>query len=909
MAELSPAMRQYYDMKRQCPDSILFFRMGDFYETFGEDAKTTSRELDIVLTSRSHGERGEKIPLAGIPYHALESYLGRLVKKGYRVAICEQVEDPKLAKGIVKREVVRIVTPGTVLEQGLLSEKSNNYIAAVLRGDEGFGAAFADISTGDFFCTQVQDDTKMLAELAKFRPVEVLLHPLLYGNEGMRGLVRRTGDGMVVQAFDEKHFDRDHAYASLTGHFGTTTLEGFGCESLPLAYRASNALLEYLQDSQKRELKELDALRTYSVSGYMVLDPTTLRNLEIIKNIRDGTDKRTLLEVLDATSSPMGARLLRRWLLQPLQKAGEINDRLDAVAELSDNQIFRSDVRELLGRLRDIERLNGRVAYGLANGRDLVALKESLRIVEGLKSTLAHADPKSPLLKKVVADADHLPDIVSLIEKAITDEPPVSLREGGIIRDGYSGELDALRGAMRDGKGWMAELERTERQRTGIKSLKVGYNHVFGYYIEVSKPNLPSVPSDYIRKQTLATGERYITPELKEKEELVLNASEKSTALEFELFTGIRLKVAAESKRVQRTSSALAILDVLAGFSETAVGGNYARPEINDGDGLLIRGGRHPVVEKYVDGGFVPNDTVMDCREDQLIMLTGPNMAGKSTYMRQVALIALMAHVGSYVPVKYASIGIVDRIFTRVGAFDDLVSGQSTFMVEMVELANILNNTTPKSLILLDEIGRGTSTFDGLSIACAVVEYLHTHSKATPKTIFATHYHQLTQLSGSMKRIKNYHLAVKEDKGAITFLRKVVPGATDRSYGIHVAQLAGVPAKIVERAGRILSQLEREKITIEYGAAGSREGKGGNRPPAYTQVVLFESGGEDTEHPVVTELKKLDVSNMTPVDALVKLHELQKKSETRRSEGTGKDKDGKEDTADTESVSTGNIDN
>ena len=887
MPELTPAMKQYFDVKKQYPDCIIFFRMGDFYETFGDDAKITSRELDIVLTSRSHGGDGERMPLAGVPYHAIESYLARLVKKGYKVAICEQVEDPKLAKGIVKREVVRVVTPGTVLEPNMLNEKANNYLAAVARDEAsgGYGIAFADLSTGEFFCTQVEDVGKLLSELARFKPAECILPPLVAGNETLLNELKRCCESCMAHSYDENKFEKDSAYQVLVKHFKTASLDGFGIENQPLATGAAGALLSYLKETQKNTLDYVSSIRTYSITDFMILDPTTLRNLEVVRNIRDGSAKGTLLEVLDSTSSAMGSRLLKKWLLQPLIGVSEINGRLDAVSELFGNAVLRSDMREFASRLNDMERLIGRVTYGLANGRDLVALKESLKLVPRVKSLLAGKPASSALLGRLETELDPLPEVVALIEKAIVDEPPVSVREGGMIKDGYRAELDSFREAMKGGRDWMAELEKNERKRTGIKSLKVGYNQVFGYYIEVSRPNLASVPQDYIRKQTLATGERFITPGLKEKEELVLTASEKSIALEYEIFNEVRQTVAEKAARIQLTANALAVLDVLSAFAEVSVSNGYSRPEVGEQNSILVREGRHPVVEKYLPGGFVPNDSLLDCTENQLIILTGPNMAGKSTYMRQVALITLMTQLGCFVPAKYASIGVVDRIFTRVGAFDDLTSGQSTFMVEMTELANILNNATPKSLILLDEIGRGTSTFDGLSIACAVVEYIHTHSKLNTKTMFATHYHQLTQLSVSLRKLKNYHIAVKEEKDTVVFLRKVVPGATDRSYGIHVARLAGVPKKIVDRAKQFLAQLEKEELTLD-----GKTGEAVKRMPRYTQVVLFDSPDHPAQHPVVSELQKLDISTMTPVDALMKLNELQKKS----SQKVTLDKDGLE---------------
>src|SRR3972149_7069711 len=827
MDRMTPAMKQFYEAKQQHRDALIFFRMGDFYETFGDDAKIMAKELEITLTSRGRDKEGEDMPLAGIPYHAVDSYLPRLIKKGYKVAICEQLEDPKNAKGGVKRGVVRVITPGTVMDSSLITDNQNY--------------------------------DRTIGEAARMRPAECILPPVLFENKKLS--LRLKALNIVLNKFESEAFESRNAREALLKHFSVMTLEGMGCEALPLAISSSGAALLYAKTTQMRDLGHIQSIRTYFENEFMVLDSITLRNLEIVQGIRG--ESTSLLKVIDATRTPMGKRLLRKMLLKPLISASEIKERLDAVDEIVKKTLLRYDLRSQLSKVRDIERLTGRMVYGNSNARDLVALKQSLAAVPEIAKSLKESDIRSQhLLNQRPGD---FTDITALLEKAIVDDPPLSLREGGIIKGGYNEKLDELKKLSLHGRDWIAEMQQKERERTGIKSLKIGYNSVFGYYIEVTKANLSQVPSDYIRKQTTAGGERFYTPELKEKEMMIVSADEKRTALEFELFTEINSIIAARSKELQVTAEALGETDGIANLAEVAVNNRYVRPEVNESGSILIRDGRHPVVERTLSG-FVPNDTHMDCQGNQFLLITGPNMAGKSTYMRQNALIVIMAQLGSFVPASYASVGIVDRIFTRVGAFDDLASGQSTFMIEMVELANILNNATPKSLILLDEIGRGTSTYDGYSIAKAVVEFIHNKDRVGVRSLFATHYHQLTAIEGALRRVKNYHIAVKEEGHDLVFLRKIIPGATDRSYGIHVARLAGVPARVTQRAKEILKE-------VENGSVISRGKEGGK----YTQLVLFDStASKDSQ--LLEELRKLDVDAMTPLEALNALAELKKKA-------------------------------
>ncbi|VVB96949.1 DNA mismatch repair protein MutS [uncultured archaeon] len=868
MDKMTPAMRQYYEAKEKHKDALIFFRMGDFYESFGEDAKIIAKELEITLTSRGRDKEGEDMPLAGIPYHAVDSYLPRLIKKGYKVAICEQLEDPKTAKGVVKRGVVRVITPGTVIDQSLVTDQSNNYLMSVSGQEMQFGISFLDVSTGEFMATQFadnQDFDRIISEAARMKPAECILPPQLFENKNLTERLRNIG--IAVNKFDADAFDARAARDLLTGHFGVMTLEGMGCEGLPHAISSAGAALLYAKNTQMRDLGHIQALRTYFESEFMVLDSITLRNLEIVQGIRSESTG-SLLSVLDRTKTPMGGRLLRKMVLAPLISVNKITERLDAVDEIAKKTLLRFELRSLLSRIRDIERLTGRIAYGNSNARDLIALKVSLATIPEFIKSLKENEIKSALLSGMIQGLSDFTEIVALLERAIVDDPPISIRDGGMIKEGYDKNLDELNKMSLHGRDWIAEMQQHERERTGIKSLKIGYNSVFGYYLEVTKSNLSQVPPDYIRKQTTANGERFYTPSLKEKEVMILSADEKKRSLEFELFNDINSRIAARSKELQATGHAIGELDVVVNLAEISVNNKYVRPEVNDGCNILIRDGRHPVVENSVPGGFVPNDTHIDCQDNQFLLITGPNMAGKSTYMRQTALIVIMAQIGSFVPASYASVGIVDRVFTRVGAFDDLASGQSTFMIEMVELANILNNATPRSLVLLDEIGRGTSTYDGYSIARAVVEFIHNKDRVGVRSLFATHYHQLTAISKALRRVKNYHIAVKEEGNDLVFLRKIIPGATDRSYGIHVARLAGVPLKVTARAREILKELESESSIAGKGRGDTK----------YTQLILFDSENSVKESPVVEELKRLNVDAMTPLDALNALAALKKKA-------------------------------
>lgn len=901
---MTPAMRQYYEAKQAYPDTLIFFRMGDFYESFGEDAKTIAKELEITLTARGKNREGEKMPLAGIPYHALDTYLPRLINKGYKVALCEQLEDPKQAKGVVKRGVVRVVTPGTAIDSSMFSDASNNYLMAVAGKEVGksgknteknseknsekemeMGVSFLDISTGEFLTTQFRDSEnfeKLLSELARMHPAECILPPSLYGNSD---LVDRLKGQTIVQVFAPEISGSEEAGEKLKHHFKVATLEGMGCEKLDFAVSSAWAALEYAQTTQLRDLGHINTLRTYSNSEFMILDSITLKNLEIVKNVRDEGDANSLYRILNCTKTPMGSRTLKKWLLKPLLSVENINLRLDAVEELAADPLLRYDIRKWLSEVRDIERLVGRVVYGNSNARDLIALKKSLDAVPPIRDCLKEKI-ESELLKEIaegLASFSELENLAEMIEKAIVEEPPVSVREGGMIKPGYGAELDELRDIASNSKQWIAAFQQKEKERSGIKSLKVGYNKVFGYYIEITNANSSQVPEDYIRKQTMSNAERFFTPELKEKESLILTANDKSMALEYEIFLKITQALSAHSRELQETAERIGALDVLAVLAEAAGNNNYVRPQLTDDCKILIRDGRHPVVENTVPGGFVPNDTEMDCKEDQFLLVTGPNMAGKSTYMRQTALIAIMAQAGSFVPASHASIGVIDQVFTRIGAFDDLASGQSTFMVEMVELANILNNASPRSLILLDEIGRGTSTYDGYSIAKAVVEFLHNRGKVGVRALFATHYHQLTALEEKLKRVKNYHIAVKEEGHELVFLRKIVPGATDRSYGIQVARLAGVPEKVIERANEILKELEKENVFEEAEESENGKKKKSKATARYTQMMLFDPGSSgrtsaqaNRSSPVEATLKKLNLEEMTPIEALNKLHELKR---------------------------------
>ena len=859
--QATPIRRQYLRIKQKYAQAIVFFRLGDFYETFDEDAKITARELEITLTSREMG-KGQRVPMAGIPYHALDNYLARLLNKGYKVAICEQLSDPATSKGLVERDVVRVVTPGTIIEPAMLETKANNYLVSVVVEGEEAGVAYVDITTSEFSTAQLPA-TSVQSELERLRPSELLV-PQGFDFSDFPPNVSLTH-------LDAQWFDLDVAREALLDHFEVASLEGYGCAHLPLAVRASGAIIHYLQETQKAALGQLAHLSTYSIESYMALDAQTMRNLELFQSSRLGTTSGSLLSVIDLTKTAMGGRLLKRWLGRPLLDIAELNKRQDAVECSRSDTFLRAKVIALLNPLADLERLVNRVRSNIANPRELVALRKGLEAVPQLRQAIEEAT-NSEAIHWLAEELSPCHDVVALLAQAIVDDPPASLADGGAVRPGFSAELDEIRSASRDARQYLANLERIERERAGIKSLKVGYNKVFGYYIEVSNANLGQVPEDYIRKQTLVGGERFFTPQLKEYESLILTAQDRIAELEAAIFRRVCQQVAAEGERILRLAYALAQLDVFAALGEVAVRYGYVRPVLTSEDAIEIIGGRHPVVEQaLMDESFVPNDTYLSNRDCQLIILTGPNMSGKSTYLRQVALIVLLAQVGSFVPAISATISLADRIFTRIGLLDDLAMGRSTFMIEMEETANILNHATPKSLIILDEIGRGTSTYDGLSIARAVVEYLHNYPRLGSKTLFATHYHELVELARFLPRVKNFNVAVSEEGGKVVFLRKIIPGGADKSYGIHVAQLAGLPKSVIHRAQEVLADLEgggqRQRKQKELPTQRQRRGAPDE------QLSLF---GERS--PILEELAKLDISSLTPLEAITKLYELQEKA-------------------------------
>jgi DNA mismatch repair protein MutS len=861
MNDMTPMLKQYVMIKGEHPDAILFFRLGDFYEMFFDDAKAASRILGITLTSRG-SYNGQKVPMCGVPHHASRSYIAKLIENGWKVAICEQTEDPKVSKGIVKREVIRVVTPGSVIEEGEVDKESNVYMAAVSGKERPYGLAYLELSTGEFRLTEVEEWDDLLAELARIKPAELLIlekHDLLK----RRGLSSYRLETLSSEAFEE-----GSASALLKEQLGVRSLAGFGCEAMVQGITAAGALVHYLKQTQKTSPKHIREIFTYLLGEFMFLDEPTTVNLELFATMRRHSDKGSLFRILNKTLTPMGSRQLKRWIGYPLLDLGEIRRRLAAVACLKEDRIFREEIKEQLRGIYDIERLNGRISLGRANARDLLALMYSVRPLPELKSKLTRS--ASELLADMAGQLDTLDDLGDLIGKAITDDPPVSLKEGRLIRKGYHEELDHLMEATRNGKAWIADLALFEQKRTGISSLKVGYNRVFGYYIEVSKPNLHLVPSDYIRKQTLANGERFVTEKLKEYEELVLGAEEKRVALEYEIFEEIRQRVALENRRIREAAKLISDLDALVSLAEAAELYGYTCPEVNDEPVIQIVDGRHPVIEQTVrDEAFVPNDVYLDDREQQLLIITGPNMAGKSTVLRQVALTVLMAQMGSFVPAFKATVGLVDRIFTRIGATDDLAKGESTFMVEMNETANILRHASPKSLVILDEIGRGTSTYDGLSIAWAVAEALHDRNAKGVRTLFATHYHELTELVATKERVKNFNIAVKEWNDQIIFLRKLVPGGTSRSYGIQVARLAGLPSAVIERAREILDNLEGREVG-EGGVPLVASTRRKREKEEIHQLHLF--GVED--HHLKRWIQKLDISSMTPLEALIELNKL-----------------------------------
>ena len=864
MNKITPMFQQYLSIKREYPDAILMYRMGDFYEMFFEDAKTASRVLGITLTARGNYD-SEKVPMCGVPHHSVNSYLAKLVENKFKVAICEQVEDPKASRGIVRREVVRVVTPGSFVEDGDMPGKSNLYMAAVF-GEEGrFGLAHVDLSTGEFRVTEIEKWRDVLDELGRIGPAELLIPEQSDSLAGEGALAPYR-----LEIIPADLFDAGRAAQILMEQLGVRSLAGFGCEGLGHGIVAAGAIVHYLRETQKGAPDHIKEIVTYRLGDFMFLDETTVSNLELYQTMRRQTLKGSLYHVLDRTVTAMGGRLLRRWIGYPLLDLTEIRNRLAAVSCFRDDAIFREEIREALEGISDLERLNGRISLGRANARDLVALQASVLKLPLIKDRLAGSPSRR--LTEIAEQLDPLQDVGELIGRVIREDPPVSIREGGLIREGYSEELDRLIAATRDGKAWIADMAQSERKRTGISSLKVGYNRVFGYYIEVSKANLGLVPPDYIRKQTLVNGERYITEALKEYEDLVLGAEEKRIALEQEIFEDIRHRVSLENHRIKKTGQFIGEIDVLAGLAEAAELCGYTCPEVNDGDAIDIKDGRHPVIEQTVrEEDFVPNDIHLDQRAQQLLIITGPNMAGKSTILRQTALTVLMAQMGSFVPAARARIGIVDRIFTRIGASDDLARGHSTFMVEMNETANILRHATPKSLVILDEIGRGTSTYDGLSIAWAVAESLHDRGGKGIRTLFATHYHELTELTISKPRAKNFNIAVKEWNDRIIFLRKMVPGSTSRSYGIQVARIAGLPEEVLVRAKEILENLEQEE-TDELGRPRISMSKGGRKSVGVSQMSLF--GGQD--HRIRKWIHDLDVTAMTPLEALIELDRLKK---------------------------------
>ncbi len=927
----SPVRTQYLQIKRQHPDALLFFRMGDFYEMFDEDAEIVARELEIALTRRDFG-RGEKSPMAGVPHHAADGYIARLVSKGYRVAVCEQTSDPALSKGLVDREVLRIVTPGTVTDPTMLAAKRNNFLAGVVAGRNAVGIAYVDITTGEFAVTQFgthEPEVTLQQEIARVGPAEVIVEAH-YSSQGAASRKRRwlaavmsekpvtrvgsngnpnadiettmaithttfddpqtpptedededdiaplarllAGIAGHVTPYDARYFAEEDARHRLLSHFEVASLEGFGCAHLPLAIRAAGAVLAYLQETQKGLLRQLTSLETYSIAEFMTLDAHTRRNLELFESGRSGSVKGSLLWVLDKTRTPMGGRLLRRWIGEPLLDLGALQARQQVISEILADTLTQARLAEALKKAGDIERLINRVRQRIATPRDLVALASGLRAAAEVRAGLpADAETSMPSVVGLVQRLADNEDVIRLIETALVDEPPLSASEGGVIRPGYSAELDQVKGASQNGQKWIAEMEQRERKRTGITTLKVGYTKVFGYFIEVTNSQLSRVPTDYVRKQTLSTSERFITPDLKEYETLILNAQDRIGKLESELFAQVRAEIAVHAaERVLHTAHALAEIDVYLSLAGVAAQNNYCRPQIDNGDSIHIVAGRHPVIEQaQVETPFIPNDTQLSPGDAQILIITGPNMAGKSTYLRQVALIVLMAQIGSYVPAEAARIGLVDRIFTRIGAQDDLATGQSTFMVEMVETATILHHATPRSLIILDEIGRGTSTYDGLAIARAVVEYLHNNRRCGARTLFATHYHELVEVAKMLPRIQCMNVAVSEEEGHVVFLHKIVPGGADKSYGIHVAQLAGIPRPVIHRAEEVLAELEQKGD-----ARARRKAMQEISTPTVMQMTLFAA----EQHPLVEELKQLAIDELTPIEAIGKLYELQQKA-------------------------------
>lgn len=879
MAEYTPMMQQYLQTKQEYKDCILFYRLGDFYEMFFEDAQIVSKELELTLTGKNCGME-ERAPMCGIPYHAVEGYLNRLVANGHKVAICEQVEDPKMATGLVKREVIRIVTPGTNTDMQALDESKNNYLMCIVYLADKYGVSLADVSTGDYFVTEVDSERRLIDEIHKFSPSEIVCNESFYmSGIDIEDIKHRLG--ITIYALETWYFGDELAENTLKEHFKIKNLQSLGLLDYDCGVIAAGALLKYLYETQKTNLEHISAIHPYAVGKYMIIDSSTRRNLELVETLREKQKRGSLLWVLDQTKTAMGARLLRSYVEQPLIEKKEIEKRQDAIAELNQSIITREELREYLNPIYDLERLVSRVTYLSANPKDLLAFRNSIGMLPPIKTLIAEFD--GTLLQEIQAELDTLDELYELVNSAINEDAPISIRDGGLIKEGYHEEVDKYRDAKTKGKTWLAELEAKEREKTGIKGLRIKYNRVFGYYLEVTNSYKDLVPDYYTRKQTMTNAERYITPELKELEDMILGAEDKLVSLEYNLFCEVRNQIAEQVVRIQKTAKAIAKLDVFISLAVVADQNQYCRPQINENGVIDIKGGRHPVVEKMITNDmFIDNDTYLDHANNRISIITGPNMAGKSTYMRQTALIVLMAQLGSYVPAASAKIGIVDRIFTRVGASDDLASGQSTFMVEMNEVANILRNATSNSLLVLDEIGRGTSTFDGLSIAWAVVEHISNPRLLGAKTLFATHYHELTELEGKLNNVNNYCIAVKEKGDDIVFLRKIVKGGADKSYGIQVAKLAGVPDSVIERAKEIVEELSAndimsvaKKITVDTGCKKKTERLD---EVDLTQMSLFDTVRDDD---IIEELKNVDVGNLTPIEALNKLYELQNKVKNR----------------------------
>ena len=872
--KMSPMMQEYCKTKEEYKDCILFYRLGDFYEMFFDDALLVSKELELTLTGKDCGLE-ERAPMCGIPFHAADTYINRLIERGHKVAICEQVEDPKKAKGLVKRAVIRVVTPGTTLDATSLDESKNNYLMSIVSIADRFGCAIADITTGDCFLTEVPNSQKLVDEINKFSPAEIICNDSFF----MSGV--DTDDlkerlGICIFSLDAWYFDDDTCRKELREHFHVTNLEGLGISDYDSGIIAAGALFLYLKETQKTALSQMTTIRPYTAERYMLIDSSSRRNLELVETLREKQKRGSLLWVLDKTKTAMGARTLRSFVEQPLIDAEEINRRLEALEELNEKPMLRDEIREYLNPVYDLERLVSRISFKSANPRDMVAFASSLEMIPYIKQVLK--DFQAPILKEIYEDMDSLEDITDLIKHAIVDEPPLAQKDGGIIREGFNEDVDKFRSARTDGKKWLTELETKERERTGIKSLKIKYNRVFGYALEVTNTFKELVPENYIRKQTLANAERYITEELKNLENMILGAEDKLYALEYELFSNVRDKVGQEVVRIQRTAKAIAGLDVFASLALVAERNHYVRPKVNEGGIIDIKGGRHPVVEQMIDNDmFIANDTYLDNTKKRVSIITGPNMAGKSTYMRQTALIVLMAQIGSFVPADKAGVGIVDRIFTRVGASDDLASGQSTFMVEMTEVANILRNATAKSLLILDEIGRGTSTFDGLAIAWAVIEHISNTKLCGAKTLFATHYHELTELEGKLSGVTNYCIAVKEKGDDIVFLRKIVKGGADKSYGIQVAKLAGVPDSVINRAKELVEELSDADITAAVKDLASPKKK----PKVEMDMAQMSLFDTVQDNDIIEELKGIDIGNLTPMEALNTLYNLQNKIKNR----------------------------